>query len=249
MSDHDAHRPLRVDEDLALIFTWQEDRKISKELTLHYHRGVYLIESSPDALELRGKRCRVHTYADGHIELRYRGRSSPFRAFDEKRDTICEFSRLAVDTTFRRRPGEGASRFGEVSSLDCSQRELRTFSMIAVATVLSAFAISDLIDRPHCFAMMEPFLPRLLRRSGFVVNPAGSAIEYHGVRTPFYLEAGEAVTDMADELKDFYQAILASFARTGQLSSDPGAPAATAVRKDHSASFSWPRFGQSVFAV
>ncbi len=85
MSDHDAHRPLRVDEDLALIFTWQEDRRISKELTLHYHRGVYLIESSPEALELRGKRCRVHTYADGHIELRYRGRSFPFRAFDENR--------------------------------------------------------------------------------------------------------------------------------------------------------------------
>jgi hypothetical protein len=85
MSDHDAHRPLRVDEDLALIFTWQEDRRISKELTLHYHRGVYLIESSPEALELRRKRCRVHTYADGHIELRYRGRSLPFRAFDENR--------------------------------------------------------------------------------------------------------------------------------------------------------------------
>jgi hypothetical protein len=27
----------------------------------------------------------VHTYADGRIELRYRGRSSPFRAFDENR--------------------------------------------------------------------------------------------------------------------------------------------------------------------
>jgi hypothetical protein len=85
MSDHDAHRPLRVDEDLALIFTWQEDRRVSKELTLHYHRGVYLIESNPEALELRGKRCRVHAYADGRIELRYRGRSFPFRAFDENR--------------------------------------------------------------------------------------------------------------------------------------------------------------------
>ena len=85
MSDHDAHRPLRIDEDLALIFTWQEDRKISKELTLHYRRGVYLIESSPETLKLRGKRCRVHTYADGRIELRYRGRSLRFKAFDENR--------------------------------------------------------------------------------------------------------------------------------------------------------------------
>jgi hypothetical protein len=82
---HDAHRPLRADEDLALIFTWQEDRKVSKELTLHYRRGFYLIESSPETLVLRGKRCRVHTHADGRIELRYRGRSLPFRAFDDNR--------------------------------------------------------------------------------------------------------------------------------------------------------------------
>ena len=84
-SDHDVHRPLRSDEDLALIFTWQEDRKVSKELTLHYRRGLYLIESSPETRKLRGKRCRVHTHADGRIELRYRGRSLPFRAFDENR--------------------------------------------------------------------------------------------------------------------------------------------------------------------
>ena len=172
-----------------------------------------------------------------------------FRTLDNKRDTICEFSRLAVDSTFRRRPGEGASRFGEITSLDCSQRELRTFSMIAVATVLSAFAISDLIDRPHCFAMMEPFLPRLLRRSGFVVNPAGDAIEYHGTRTPFYLETGEAVIGMADELQDFYQAILASFAQTGHLSGDSVAPAASAVRRDYSAPLVWPLFAPPVFAV
>ncbi len=85
MSDHDAHRPLRSDEDLSIIFTWQEERRVSKELTLHYRRGVYLIESSPETLELRGKRCRVHTDAEGRIELRYRGRSLPFRAFDENR--------------------------------------------------------------------------------------------------------------------------------------------------------------------
>ncbi len=85
MSDHDAHRPVRDDEDLALIFTLQEDRRISKELTLHYRRGVYLIESSPETLKLRGKRCRVHAHADGRIELRYCGRGLRFKAFDENR--------------------------------------------------------------------------------------------------------------------------------------------------------------------
>ncbi len=35
MSGHEAHLPLRAVEDLTLIFTLQEDRIVSKELTLH----------------------------------------------------------------------------------------------------------------------------------------------------------------------------------------------------------------------
>jgi hypothetical protein len=84
-SDHDTDRPIREDEDLARIFTWQEDRKISSELTLHYRSGVYLIEPSPETLGLRGHLCRVHADADGRVEIRHQGRSLPFRAFDELR--------------------------------------------------------------------------------------------------------------------------------------------------------------------
>ncbi len=84
-SDHDAHRPVRKDEDLAQIFSWQEDRKISKELTVQFQRGRYLIEPGPETLELRGRRCRVHEYFDGRIELRYEGRCLPFVAFEEQR--------------------------------------------------------------------------------------------------------------------------------------------------------------------
>lgn len=139
------------------------------------------------------------------------------RAFDGRRDTICEFSRLGVDGAFRRRPGERVSRFGEISAIDCSQREQRTFSLIAVATILSAFAMSEMIERPNCFAMMEPFLPRLLRRSGIIVHPAGKEIEYHGTRAPFYFETRETVSGMNDELQEFYAVIKASFNRGGSM--------------------------------
>jgi hypothetical protein len=85
MSDHDAHRSIRRDEDLGQIFSWQEDRKISKELTVHFQGGRYLIEPSPETLELRGRRCRVHEYFDGHVELRYEDRLLPFTLFEEQR--------------------------------------------------------------------------------------------------------------------------------------------------------------------
>ena len=139
------------------------------------------------------------------------------RSFDGRRHTICEFSRLGVDGAFRRRAGEKMSRFGEISALDCSQREKRTFSLIAVSTILAAFAMSDLIGRPHCFAMMEPFLPRLLLRSGIVVHPAGTEIEYHGTRAPYCFETGETVGGMAPEMREFFNVIRESFANSGQL--------------------------------
>ena len=84
--------------------------------------------------------------------------------------------------------------------------------MIAVATILSGLAMSELLGRPHCFAMMEPFLPRLLSRSGLVVHRAGTEVEYHGQRSPYFFETAENVQAMAPELKDFYLAIRASFA-------------------------------------
>jgi len=85
LSEHDAHRPVRDDENLPLIFTWQEDRQVSKELTVRYRRGLYLIDPSSEALRLRGKPCRVHEFADGQLEFRNGGESFPFRAFERER--------------------------------------------------------------------------------------------------------------------------------------------------------------------
>lgn len=150
--------------------------------------------------------------------------AATIRAFDGKRDKICEFSRLGVDGAFRRRQGERESRFGEISALDCSQREQRTFSLIAVATILSALAMSELIGRPHCFAMMESFLPRLLRRSGLLVQPAGHETEYHGARSPYVWDTREVISNLEQEMQDFYAAICADFGATGLLLPDSKVP-------------------------
>jgi N-acyl amino acid synthase of PEP-CTERM/exosortase system len=133
------------------------------------------------------------------------------RRFDGERHSICEFSRLAVDGAFRRRAGEAATRFGEVSSLDFSAREQRTFPLIAISTILAALAMSELIERPNCFAMMEPSLPRLLQRSGFIVHPAGEETDYHGRRCPYRFEVREVIAGMANEMREFYAAVHQSF--------------------------------------
>lgn len=124
-----------------------------------------------------------------------------------ERSSVCEISRLAVDSAFRRRAGERETRYGEVDGLDCTQQERRTFSLIAVASFLAATALTDLSDRTNVFAMMEPFLPRLLKRSGIVFQRAGQDIDYHGLRAPYFITTQSALDNMRPDLKELYTEI------------------------------------------
>ena len=115
------------------------------------------------------------------------------RGLNLGRKTVCEISRLAVGGAFRRRAGEARTRFGDVDALDCTHQERRTFDLIAVAGFLAATALSDLACRTNVFAIMEPFLPRLLKRSGIIFQKVGGDIEYHGVRAPYFIRTQSAL--------------------------------------------------------
>lgn len=123
------------------------------------------------------------------------------------REKVCEFSRLAVDGVFRRRPSEGTDRFGAEHFLHATPDEQRTYPLIAVAALLSGFALADLTGRPHIFAMMEPFLPRLMKRSGILVETAGEPMEYHGTRAAYYSTATAAVANLQPDLKVLYNGV------------------------------------------
>jgi len=130
---------------------------------------------------------------------------------DVDRARVCEISRLAVDGAFRRRSGEAATRFGLVSGLDCSQSEKRTFSLVAVSAFLAATALTGLSGRTHVFAMMEPFLPRLLQMSGINFTKAGHEIDYHGLRAPYFGHTQNGLDGMLPELRTLYESIHQSF--------------------------------------
>ncbi len=84
VSPHDAHRPLCDDEHLDLIFTWQEERKLSRNLTFHYKRVMDLVEPGPETLPLAGERCRVHEHDDGRVEVRHANTPLPCSVFFDK---------------------------------------------------------------------------------------------------------------------------------------------------------------------
>lgn len=80
--DFDVHRTVEHDEDLDLIFTVREKRKVSKALTIQYDKMLYLIEDSEYSRRAMGKYIDVYHYPDGQKELRLNGVALPCSTYD-----------------------------------------------------------------------------------------------------------------------------------------------------------------------
>ncbi len=92
--DFDVHRPLENIENLEATFTWREQRKVSKSLTLQYDKKLYLLEDNEENRRFQGKYIDVWQYPDGTIELRAMGSSLPFITYDRLQDAIVDNKRL-----------------------------------------------------------------------------------------------------------------------------------------------------------
>ena len=78
---HDAHRPVRPEEDLDLIFARPELRKVSQNLLLHYERKLYVLVDTAENRRLIGKYVEMFEYPDGRIEIRVAGQALPYSLF------------------------------------------------------------------------------------------------------------------------------------------------------------------------
>ncbi len=81
-NDVDAHRAIRPDEMLDLIFTVRELRRVSHSLTVQYVKVLYLLTDTPASRRLIGKYINVYEYPDGHIEPRANGAALPYTAYN-----------------------------------------------------------------------------------------------------------------------------------------------------------------------
>lgn len=81
LNAHDAHRPLLAHDDLMRVFSWQEERRLTTNLTLHYKRVMYVVEPGAAAEAARGKRVLVVESEDGAVRIEYRGNELCARAF------------------------------------------------------------------------------------------------------------------------------------------------------------------------
>ncbi len=83
-STHNAHRPVLATELLDQIFTWQEMRVVSKNLTVQYNKVVYQIQTSRSSYALRKAQVLIRETAQGTVTIEYQGRSLPFTIFEQQ---------------------------------------------------------------------------------------------------------------------------------------------------------------------
>jgi len=82
-SAHDAHRSLLPHERLDRVFRWQEERRLTESLTLHYKRVMYVVEPSEHARDAAGKRVVVSEADDGSVVIEHKEVALPARAFEK----------------------------------------------------------------------------------------------------------------------------------------------------------------------
>jgi hypothetical protein len=103
---HDAHRPLRSDESLTLIFAWRELRKVTQNLTLHYEKKLYLLADIPAnrqriSRSVRGENLAGILYQSVPATKPRGSRCNAFRQFALDVQTSCQLMLGAPRSTLR----------------------------------------------------------------------------------------------------------------------------------------------------
>jgi hypothetical protein len=105
-NEKDLHRPLTEADDLDETLAWREVRTVTRNLTLRYDRMMLLLDPTPSARELSGKKVEVVNYPDGRFAVRHDGIALPFRMFDKietvPAGAIVENKRLSAVLAFVR---------------------------------------------------------------------------------------------------------------------------------------------------
>jgi hypothetical protein len=89
-----------------------KERMVIRNLTLRYDRMMLLLDPTPFARGLAGKKVEVVNYPDGRFAVRHEGNALPFRVFDK----ILTVAPGAIVENKRRGAGVRAGAAGVVSA-------------------------------------------------------------------------------------------------------------------------------------
>jgi len=79
----DLHRPINLAPDrLKEILCKREQRYVGAQLTFSFERRRIMLEENEVTRGLVGRYVETYAYADGRLDVRWRGHSLPYRVFD-----------------------------------------------------------------------------------------------------------------------------------------------------------------------
>ncbi len=101
----DAHRALNIAPDrLSDVLSWREQRHVGQQLALSYERKRIILDVSDLSSGVAGQYVDTYKFADGRFEVRWKGLSLPYRAFDKDQRvthaSIVENKRLSEALAF-----------------------------------------------------------------------------------------------------------------------------------------------------
>ncbi|PZM11346.1 ISNCY family transposase [Rhizobium tubonense] len=80
----DLHRPMNLAPDrLAEILCKREQRYVGAQLTFSFERQRIMLEESDVTRGLVGRYVETYAYADGRLDVRWKGHSLPYTVFDK----------------------------------------------------------------------------------------------------------------------------------------------------------------------
>ena len=130
-----------------------------------------------------------------------------------KPNDVCEISRVAVVSEFRRRPGEETSKEGlatELRPIDKDTTLHRRFPFIAPSLYLAAGALFLSSKKTEIFVATEPKLIKNLSTMGIRFNQVSDVTDYHGLRAVYQFTRQSLLEDiqaMPETLHEFFNFI------------------------------------------
>jgi hypothetical protein len=116
--DQDFHRSVDPRQDLDQILCWREQRQVSHQLVVNYSRMKLTLKPEGLAVRLRGKMVETYDFPDGRLEVRWKGRSLPYSAFDKlqrvSHAAIVENKRLGEILAWIKQQQDRQPRFNRV---------------------------------------------------------------------------------------------------------------------------------------
>ena len=80
----DAHRLLTAHDNLAHTLTWQETRKLTKNLTIQFQKVVYQIQTKRPTYAMQHATVTVCLDAENNIKIFYKGKSLEYTVFHQQ---------------------------------------------------------------------------------------------------------------------------------------------------------------------